>query len=229
MFSFNYEFQFLLETWKMYITFRLVQEIMIQYKYWWTFHVYRFGTNGNLTMAPLKSNDIYYQSLCSNGPPPGTRAHTADSPQKAWTCCQFPLKMLLNLNWLRNSQRFCDVEILCGGKTIKVSLVVYSTIMKEILRKLWDANSITPTFIGTSSSTCCQQSIFSSHVYNWPIRRTTAASWITCSCSRSFKYSYRFHLHWYVNKYIWVEYLRLYSLVPMSYFYLLFFLSFRWY
>lgn len=40
-------------------------------------------------------------------------------------CRDYPLKVLGNLNQLRQSSRFCDVEIIVGDKVIKVSLLYY--------------------------------------------------------------------------------------------------------
>lgn len=39
-------------------------------------------------------------------------------------CCDYPPKVLGNLNQLRQNSRFCDVEIVAGDKIIKVRVAI---------------------------------------------------------------------------------------------------------
>lgn len=44
-----------------------------------------------------------------------------NEPSTQYKCCKYAPKVLGNLNNLRRNSRFCDVEIIAGGKSYKVS------------------------------------------------------------------------------------------------------------
>lgn len=53
-------------------------------------------------------------------------ANNTSNPRKecgVYVSKQFPPNLLLNMNDLRENQRFCDIEIVCAGKHIKVSIM----------------------------------------------------------------------------------------------------------
>lgn len=52
-----------------------------------------------------------------------TNANNTNTPSNesgVYVSKQFPPNLLLNMNTLREDRRFCDIEILCGGKHIQV-------------------------------------------------------------------------------------------------------------
>lgn len=80
-------------------------------------------------MPPLKSKTMNNRNA---GPPQQwyslTSAKNADnSLDKTYTNRFYPSKVLQNLNSLRHDNRFCDVEIVAGGKVMKVSVNEFSS------------------------------------------------------------------------------------------------------
>jgi hypothetical protein len=82
----------------------------------------------SIEMPPLKSSD----SSGGRGSAAGQQLHLTTSPlndneisstsasDKKYSCRHYASKVLQNLNLLRQNTRFCDVEIVAGGRVMKV-------------------------------------------------------------------------------------------------------------
>ena len=82
----------------------------------------------SIEMPPLKSRD----SSGGRVSDPGQQLHlttqslngneisSTASSDKKYSCRHYAAKVLQNLNFLRQSTRFCDVEIVAGGRIMKV-------------------------------------------------------------------------------------------------------------
>ncbi|KAG8252251.1 hypothetical protein J6590_062411 [Homalodisca vitripennis] len=80
-------------------------------------------------MSPMNGNSNNNNSssaAAKTTSPTPTQWHTLakskdSSPDKTYSNRYFPVKVLQNLNILRQNSRFCDVSIVAGGKMMKVS------------------------------------------------------------------------------------------------------------
>lgn len=78
----------------------------------------------NIEMPPLKSSgrvstpgqQLHLTTSSLNG---NEISSTAASDKK-YSCRHYASKVLQNLNFLRQNTRFCDVEIVAGGRVMKV-------------------------------------------------------------------------------------------------------------
>jgi len=87
----------------------------------------------SIEMPPLKSSDSSGGRVSA----PGQQLHLTTSllndneisstsaSDKKYSCRHYASKVLQNLNFLRQNTRFCDVEIVAGGRVMKVKFSNY--------------------------------------------------------------------------------------------------------
>ena len=82
----------------------------------------------SIEMPPLKSRDSSGGRVSAPGQQlhlttqslNGNEISCTSSSDKKYSCRHYAAKVLQNLNFLRQSTRFCDVEIVAGGRIMKV-------------------------------------------------------------------------------------------------------------
>ena len=82
----------------------------------------------SIEMPPLKSSDssggrvsaTEQQLNLSGSHVNGNEVTAISTPDKKYSCRHYASKVLQNLNFLRQNSRFCDVEIVAGGRVMKV-------------------------------------------------------------------------------------------------------------
>jgi hypothetical protein len=82
----------------------------------------------SIEMPPLKSRDSSGGRVSTPGQQlnlttpslNGNEISSTSASEKKYSCRHFAAKVLQNLNFLRQSTRFCDVEIVAGGRIMKV-------------------------------------------------------------------------------------------------------------
>lgn len=78
----------------------------------------------NLMMPPLKNKSSGDNNSGNNQPKYSLTTITNvedQSVDKLYCSKLYPSKVLQNLNTIRQNNKFCDVEIVAGGKVVKVS------------------------------------------------------------------------------------------------------------
>lgn len=78
----------------------------------------------NIEMPPLKSSgrvsapgqQLHLTTTALNG----NEISSTSASDKKYSCRHYASKVLQNLNFLRQNTRFCDVEIVAGGRVMKV-------------------------------------------------------------------------------------------------------------
>jgi len=71
-------------------------------------------SSGGRVSAPGQQLHLTTQSLNGN------EISSTSSSDKKYSCRHYAAKVLQNMNFLRQSTRFCDVEIVAGGRIMKV-------------------------------------------------------------------------------------------------------------
>jgi hypothetical protein len=82
----------------------------------------------SIEMPPLKSRDSSGGRVSAPGQQlhlttqslNGNEISSTSASDKKYSCRHYAAKVLQNLNFLRQSTRFCDVEIVAGGRIMKV-------------------------------------------------------------------------------------------------------------
>jgi hypothetical protein len=82
----------------------------------------------SIEMPPLKSRDSSGGRVSASGQQlhlttpslHGNEISNTSASDKKYSCRNYASKVLQNLNFLRQNTRFCDVEIVAGGKVMKV-------------------------------------------------------------------------------------------------------------
>jgi hypothetical protein len=82
----------------------------------------------SVEMPPLKSGDSSGGRVSATGQQlhlatpslNGNEISSTSAVDKKYSCHHYASKVLQNLNFLRQNTRFCDVEIVAGGRVMKV-------------------------------------------------------------------------------------------------------------
>ena len=104
----------------------------------------------SIEMPPLKSRDSSGGRVSAPGQQlhlttpslNGNEISSTNASDKKYSCRHYAAKVLQNLNFLRQSTRFCDVEIVAGGRIMKVrsssiSKLVFLVIFMSFVVVLW--------------------------------------------------------------------------------------------